>query len=192
MFFARMLPTLTLIQPSLKFLKGNLSFFTQLTFLTGSFAPFGKFFLGNIHSTFSGVHPAVCFCVCLMDFIIFVFFCKGVDGTDFLTGFATGSINTFTVFAVRSAGRDEESATIFTLLVQHISLGKIHKFITEPVLHGVNVINLTDGHIFINDFIYHIKVVKGVYADRHKVGIEACTGIGITHIVLGLHEIEVL
>ena len=41
------LSTLTLIQPSLKFPKGNLSFFAQLTFLTGSFAPFGKFFLGN-------------------------------------------------------------------------------------------------------------------------------------------------
>ena len=29
-----------------------------------------------------------------MDFVIFVFFGKGVDGTDFLVGFATGSINT--------------------------------------------------------------------------------------------------
>ena len=63
------LSTLTLIQPSLKFLKGNLSFFAQLTFLTGSFASFGKFFLGNIHSTFSGVHPVVCFCVRMMDFV---------------------------------------------------------------------------------------------------------------------------
>ena len=99
---------LTLIQPSLKFLKGNLSFFTHFTFLTGSFAPFGKFFLGNIHSAFSGVHPAVCFCVRLMDFIIFVFFGKGVDGADFLAGFAAGGINTLTIFAVRSAGRDKE------------------------------------------------------------------------------------
>ena len=37
-----------------------------------------------IHSTFSGVHPAVCFCVRLMDFIIFVFFGKGVDNNSFL------------------------------------------------------------------------------------------------------------
>lgn len=29
-------------------------------------------------------------CVRLMDFIIFVLFYKGVDGTDFLAGFATG------------------------------------------------------------------------------------------------------
>lgn len=99
------LPTFTLIQPSLKFLKGNMSFFTQLTLLTGSFAPFGKFLLGNIHSAFSGVHPAVCFCVRLMDFVIFMLFCKGVDGTDFLAGFAAGGVNAFTVLAVRSAGR---------------------------------------------------------------------------------------
>ena len=56
-------------------------------------------------------------------------FCKGVDGTDFLTGLATGTINALTIFAVRSAGRDEESATVLALLVQYISLGKIHKFI---------------------------------------------------------------
>lgn len=45
------------------------TFFTQFTFFAGSFAPFGKFFLGNIHSTFSGVHPVVCFCVRMMDFV---------------------------------------------------------------------------------------------------------------------------
>lgn len=118
-----------LLQPSLKFLKGNLPIFTQLTFLTGCFAPFGKFLFGNIHSAFSGVHPAVCFCVRLMDFVIFVLFGKGVDGTDFFAGFATGGINTLTVFAVRPAGRNEEPATVFALLVQYISLGKVHKFI---------------------------------------------------------------
>lgn len=35
-------------------------------------------------------------------------FGKGVDGTDFLAGFAAVGINAFTVFTVRSAGRDEE------------------------------------------------------------------------------------
>ena len=150
------LSTLTLIQPSLKFPKGNLSFFAQLTFLTGSFASFGKFFLGNIHSTFSGVHPAVCFCVRLMDFIIFMLLYEGVDGTYFFTSLATGCINAFTIFAVQSAGGDEESATVFALLIQYISFGKIHKFITEPVLYGVNIIDLTDGHIFIDDFIYYV------------------------------------
>ena len=125
------LPTLPLISPSLKFSKGNLTLFAKFTLFTGSFAPFGKFFLGNIHSAFSGVHPAVCFCVRLMDFIIFVFFGKGVDGADFLAGFAAGGFNTLTIFAVRSARRDEESATVFTLLVQYISLGKVHKFIAE-------------------------------------------------------------
>ena len=103
------LPTLTLIQPSLKFCKGNLTLFAKFTLFTGSFAPFGKFFLGNIHSAFSGVHPAVCFCVRLMDFIIFVFFGKGVDGADFLAGFAAGGINAFAVLTVRPAGRDEET-----------------------------------------------------------------------------------
>ena len=125
-----------------------------------------------------------------MDFIIFVFFGKGVDGADFLAGFAAGGINAFAVLTVRPAGRDEEPATVFALLVQHISLGKVHKFIAEPVLHGVNVIDFTDRHIFVNDFIYHIKMVKGVYTDRHKMGIEVCTGIGVTHIVLGFHEIR--
>ncbi|MBQ4523691.1 MAG: hypothetical protein IJA10_12175 [Lachnospiraceae bacterium] len=62
-----------------------------------------------------------------MDFIIFVLFCEGVDGTDFLAGFATGSINTLTVFAVRSARRNEESATVLALLIQYISLCKVHK-----------------------------------------------------------------
>ena len=64
-----------------------------------------------------------------MDFVIFVLFGKGVDGTDFFAGFATGGINTLTVFAVRPAGRNEEPATVFALLVQYISLGKVHKFI---------------------------------------------------------------
>ena len=166
------LPTLTLIQPSLKFFKSNLTLFAQLTLFTGSFTPFGKFFLGNIHSAFSGVHPAVCFCVRLMDFIIFMLFGKGVDGANFLAGFAAGGVNTLTVFAVRSAGRNEESATVLALLVQYISLGKIHKFIAKPVLYGVNVIDLTDRHVFINDFIYHIKVIKCMNTNRHKVGIE--------------------
>ena len=103
------LPTLTLIQPSLKFCKGNLTLFAKFTLFTGSFAPFGKFLLGNINSAFSGVHPAVCFCVRLMDFIIFVFFGKGVDGADFLAGFAAGGINAFAVLTVRPAGRDEET-----------------------------------------------------------------------------------
>lgn len=186
------LPTLTLIQPSLKFRKRNLSIFTHFTLLTGSFAPFGKFLFGNIHSAFSGVHPAVCFCVRLMDFIIFVFFGKGVDSADFLADFAAGGVNTLTVFAVGSAGRDKESAAVLALLVQYISLGKVHKFITEPVLYGVNVIDFSDRHIFVNDFIYHIVVIKCMNTNRHKMGIEACTGIGVTHIVLGLHEVEVL
>jgi len=58
-----------------------------------------------------------------------VLFGKGVDGANFLAGFTTGSINTLTIFTVGSTGRDEESATVLTLLVQYISLGKIHKFI---------------------------------------------------------------
>lgn len=123
------LSTLTLIQPSLKFLKGNLPFFAQLALFTGSFTPFGKFLFENIHSTFSWVHPAVCFRVRLMDFVIFVFFGKGVDGTDFLAGFAVGGINTLSAFTVGPAGRNEEPATVFALLVQYISLGKVHKFI---------------------------------------------------------------
>ena len=98
----------------------------------------------------------MCVCVRLMDFIGFVFFCKGIDGTDFLAGFSTGSINTLTVFTVRSVGGDEESATVLALFVQYISLGKIHKFIAEPVLHGVNVVDLMDRHVFINDFIYYV------------------------------------
>ena len=91
-----------------------------------------------------------------MDFVIFVLFGKGVDGTDFFAGFATGGINTLTVFAVRPAGRNEEPSTVFALLVQYISLGKIHKSIAEPVLYGVNVINFTDRYIFIKDFIYYV------------------------------------
>ena len=43
-----------------------------------------------------------------MDFIIFVFFGKGVDGADFLAGFVAGGINAFAVLTVRPAGRDEE------------------------------------------------------------------------------------
>ena len=35
-------------------------------------------------------------------------------------------------------------------------------------------------------------MVKFVNTNRHKVSIEAGAGIGVTHIVLGLHEIEVL
>lgn len=107
-------------------------------------------------------------------------------------GFATGAINTLTIFAVRSAGRDEESATVLALLVQYISLCEIYKFIAKPVLYTVYIIDFFDRHIFVNDFIYHIVVIKGVYTDRHKVGIEACASIGITHIVLGFHKIEIL
>lgn len=110
-----------------------------------------------------------------------------MDCIMFLAGFAAGGINTFTVFAVRSAGRDKESATVLALLVQYISLGKIHKFVAEPVLYRVNVVDLSDRHIFVDDFVYHIKVIKCMNTNRHKVGIEACTGIGITHIVLGFH-----
>ena len=72
-----------------------------------------------------------------MDFIVFVLFGKGVEGTHFLAGFAAGGINTLAVFAVGPAGWDEESATVFALLIQHILLCKIHKFIAEPVLYGV-------------------------------------------------------
>ena len=70
-----------------------------------------------------------------MDFV----FGKGVAGADFLAGFAAGSIHTLTVFAVRPVRRDEESAAVFELLVQYISPSKVHKFIVEPVLHGIYV-----------------------------------------------------
>ena len=98
------LPTLTLIQPSLKFRKGKLSFFTHFTLFAGSFAPFGKFLLGNIQSAFSGIHPAVRFCVRLIDFIIFMFLGEGVECTDFLAGFTAGGINTLAIFTVGLAG----------------------------------------------------------------------------------------
>lgn len=60
-FALKLLPTLTLIQPSLKFRKGKLPIFAQLTLFAGGFAPFGKFLLGNIQSAFSGIHPAIRF-----------------------------------------------------------------------------------------------------------------------------------
>ena len=49
----------------------------------------------------------------------FCHFRKSVDSTDFLTGFATGSINTLTVFAIGPAGSDEECAAVLALLIQH-------------------------------------------------------------------------
>ena len=108
------------IQPSLKFPKGKLPFFTQLTLFAGGFAPFGKSLLGNIQSAFSGIHPAVRFSVRLMDFIVFVLFGKGTRYGAF----------------------------------KYISLCKAHKFIAEPVLHGVDVVDFTDRHVFVKDFIY--------------------------------------
>lgn len=69
-----------------------------------------------------------------MDFVIFVFFGKGVDGTDFLAGFATGSINTLAVFAIRSAGRNEESATVLALFIDFPSLILMTVFMTGLIL----------------------------------------------------------
>ncbi len=45
------------------------------------------------------------------------------------------------------------------------------------ILYGVNVVDFSDRHIFVNNFIYHIKMVKGVYTDRHKVGIVSLCGL---------------
>ena len=81
---------------------------------------------------FLGVHPAVCFCVRLMDFIIFMFFEKGVDGTDFLAG-AIGTacrISTARICLIRLLrhilykGRTFEEG-LYQLLVDYLSKADI-------------------------------------------------------------------
>lgn len=60
-----------------------------------------------------------------------MFLGKGVDSACFFTGFATGRIDTVTIFTVRPVGRDEELAAVFALFVKDISLSKAEEFIAD-------------------------------------------------------------